>query len=64
MKKTNFIKEVKAHYKLNLGSDFILEELKESRVQGVEGRTARFLGLIPSEEALNNDSFSHLKRKW
>ncbi|MEM7590464.1 MAG: PriCT-2 domain-containing protein [Cyanobacteria bacterium P01_A01_bin.83] len=63
MKKTNFIKEVKAHYKLNLGADFILEELKELRVQGVTGRAARFLGLIPSEEAKNNDLFRPLQHK-
>ncbi|MDJ0596280.1 MAG: PriCT-2 domain-containing protein [Pleurocapsa sp. MO_226.B13] len=64
MKKINFIKEVKAHYKLNLGADFTLEEFKESRVQGVAGRKARFSGLIPSEEAKNNELFLHLKNKW
>ena len=64
MKKSNFLKEVKAHYKLNMDADFTLEELKESRVSGIPGRAARFLGLIPSEEALNNALFSHLKSRW
>ena len=64
MKKTNFIKEVKAHYQLNMGADFTLEEFKESRVQGIAGRKARFLGLIPSEEAKNNELFRPLQHKW